>query len=553
MRTHSHYGLRALLVGGALAALAAASTAAQFPQPVVPQGNPITPEKTLLGKALFWEEQLSSTRLTACGSCHIPAAGGSDPRSALPNALVHPGLDLLFGTADDAVGSPGVPLSRADAKYEDEPSFGLDVQVTRRKAPTMINAAFAPELFWDGRATSEFYDPLTNQLLLPFNGALESQALGPPLSTAEMGHLGRDLLDVAARIAASKPLALAESVPAPLEQWIGARTYPELFAEAFGTPEVTPTRIAFALATYQRTLVSDQTPFDAWVQGVPNALTPEELAGKAIFDDPNNGCLSCHQGPTFTDDLYHYIGVRPPNEDLGREEVTGLLGNRGQFRTPGLRNVGLRGPFFHDGSLATLEEVVAFYDRGGDFSAPNKDPRIVPLGLTPIQQTQLVAFLRDALTDPRVAAEQFPFDRPVLYTESARVPTTYGAGTPGSGGHVPSMVALEPPRLGNPDFTLAVQHARGGASALLVVGTTPDITGTFRRGAWLHVSLTSSHRITAHVIEGVGAGEGFGSSVRRLPTSPLLAGTAFYAQWLVPDAGAPAGLAASEAVRFELF
>jgi cytochrome c peroxidase len=141
-------------------------------------------------------------------------------------------------------GSPGRALSRADATYEHEPSFGLDVQVTGRKAPTMINAAFAPQLFWDGRATSEFYDPFTNQLLLPFNAALESQALGPPLSTAEMGHLGRDLFDVAARVAASKPLALAESVPPPLAQWIGERSYPELFAEAFGTPEVTPARIA---------------------------------------------------------------------------------------------------------------------------------------------------------------------------------------------------------------------------------------------------------------------------------------------------------------------
>ena len=533
--------------------LLAAAAFAQFPQPPVPPGNPITPAKVQLGKALFWDEQLSSTRLTACGTCHIPAAGGSDPRSALPNASVHPGPDLVFGTLDDVIGSPGVPLSRADATYEDDPSFGLDVQVTRRKAPTMINAAFVPELFWDGRAGGTFADPLTGQVLLPTNGALENQALGPVLSTAEMGHLGRDLVDVADRVAGSRPLALAESVPPPLAQWIGSRSYPELFTEAFGSPDVTPTRIAFAIATYERTLVSAQTPFDAFTQGVPGALTMQQQMGLNLFNNPQNACSGCHPGPLFTDDAFHYIGVRPQQEDLGRFEVTGLLPDRGRMRTPGLRNVGVRGPYFHDGSLATLEEVIDFYDRGGDFNAPNKDPRIQPLGLSPGQKAAIVAFLRAGLRDPRVDQSLPPFDRPLLYTESARKPTTFGTGTAGSGGFVPAMVALEPPRLGLTDFTLAVQHARGGAHGMLLFSSAGDTFGAVRRGVRFHVSLADLVQIDHTTIEGTGAGEGFGSIVMRLPASPLLAGTSFYAQWVVFDPAAPGGLAASEATRFELF
>ncbi len=533
--------------------LAPPSAAQIFPQPPVPPGNPITPAKARLGKALFWDEQLSSTRTVACGTCHIPAAGGSDPRSQGPSARVHPGLDGLFGTDDDAVGSPGVPRSRPDSTYEASPEFGLDPQVTRRKAPSMINAAFSPQLFWDGRAENEFFDPWTGQLLLPFAAALENQALGPPLSTAEMSHLGRDLFDLVERVIESRPLALASDVPAPLAQWIGNRSYPQLFAEAFGTPEVTPARFAMALATYQRTLVSAQTPWDAFVQGVPGALTPEQDAGRLIFFDPANGCASCHQGPTFSDDLFHYIGVRPPPEDLGRFEVTGIPGHRGQMRTPGLRNVSLRGPYFHDGSAATLEDVVDFYDRGGDFDAPNKDPRIVPLNLSAPKRALLVTFLREALLDPRVELEQFPFDRPTLYSEGARVPTALGAGTPGSGGFVPDLVALEPPKLGNPELTLAVQRARGGAPSFVLLGTNGDPAGTFRRGVFLHVSLVGGHRLERATLEGTGPGGGFGSLVLALPPDPLLAGRTFHAQWLVLDPAAPQGLAASEAARFELF
>jgi len=340
----------------------------------VPAGNPITAAKTRLGMSLFWDEQLSSTRTVACGSCHIPASGGSDPRSGenLP-ASRHPGPDGIFGTGDDVVGSPGVPRSDAHGLYLFDPSFGLSPQVTARKANSSINAAFAPELFWDGRATTEFRDPVSGNVVLASGAALESQVLGPPLSEVEMAHVGRGWQDVTARIGSATPLALAENVPASLADWIGRRSYAKLFDEAFGTPDVTAVRIAMAIATYERTLVSDQSRLDS------GTLNPQEQQGRQIFNSPQSRCRACHSGPLFTDDQFHYTGVRPAQEDVGRQAVTGLPQDRGRFRTPGLRNVGLREPLFHNGRMATLEDVVDFYNRGGDFNAPNKSPLVVPL------------------------------------------------------------------------------------------------------------------------------------------------------------------------------
>ena len=145
-----------------------------------------------------------------------------------------------------------------------------------------INAAYASSLFWDGRALQVFRDPLTNAVVLASGAALESQILGPPVNSTEMGHVGRDWNDVAKRIAASKPLALAPSIPSALTTWIAARSYPELFTEAFGTSEVTPTRIAMAIATYERTLYSNQTPFDS------GSLTAAEIRGQQVFNQ--NDC-----------------------------------------------------------------------------------------------------------------------------------------------------------------------------------------------------------------------------------------------------------------------
>lgn len=523
--------------------------------PVPPQ-NPITVEKAALGKVLFWDEQLSSTGTTACGTCHISSAGGGDPRVLDPAFFsTNPGNDGAFGTPDDVQASPGVPRSAADGHYVFDTAYGLGVQVTPRKAPSSINAGATPRLFWDGRAEGPFADAVTGTVLIPVGGALENQVLGPPLSEAEMGHEGRDWTEVLAKLAVSTPLDHASDIPLALEQWIAGRSYPELFEEVFGDDALTSGRVAMAIATYERTLLSDQTPDDDFRNGTPTALTPLEAQGRQLFYGPI-GCGNCHSGVYFSDNLFHYIGVRPQGEDLGRFNETGNPADRGTMRTPGLRNVGLRGPYFHNGSATALEDVVAFYNRGGDFNGPNKHPLIRPLGLTPQQQSALVAYLRNGLTDDRVAQELPPFDRVTLFSEDAALAgTTYGVGTPGSGGATPRMVCYEPPAIGNPNFTLAVDEALGGARAVLMV-TNRDVPGGVPfRGATSFVASSSgrSRLVSAGQLEGIGFGQGYGSLNLSLPASTAYAGVELFAQWFVLDPGAAGGVAASEAVRFTLY
>jgi cytochrome c peroxidase len=514
--------------------------------PPEPAGNPVTATKAYLGKTLFWDEQLSSTRTVSCGTCHFATNGGSDSRTIINNTRArNQGADLLFNTADDVFGSPGVPSNNVDGTYNWDSLYGFREQVTGRKSRSYIDAAYSNTLFWDGRATSTFSDPVTGAVLLPNGAALESQVLGPPVNAAEMAHSFRDWTDVAARVSASKPLALSPAIPAALEQWIGGRSYPELFQEAFGTAEVTPARIAMAMATFERTLYSDRTPFDQSISQI-NPLTAAEARGQNVFNNQGR-CNTCHTGTLFTDNQFHNIGLRPQTEDPGRFAVTGNPNNLGEFRTPGLRNVGLRAPYMHNGGLATLEEVVDFYNRGGDFNAPNIDRnRIRPLNLTAQQRSDLVAFLRRPLTDPRVAAGTSPFDRPTLYTESNRVPQVIGNGVSGSSGHIPQVTAFEPPLVGNPGFTVGVSNALGGAQAVLVIdssdpGTGPAIPAT--------ASLT---RVTVQ-LSGSGAGQGFGSVSLRIPDNAALVGSTFFGRWFVTDANAPGGVAVTPAFRITIF
>lgn len=501
-----------------------------------PPGNPVTTPKTNLGKVLFWEEQLSSNGAVACGTCHINGRGGSDPRTSGANpGSVHPGFDALPGTPDDVFGSPGTSRRLADGTYELEPTFRLRPQVTTRKSPSAINAGFSPQLFWDGRAEGPFLDPLTNAVVINQGAALEIQALGPPLSDVEMAHVGRDWTAAAARISTATPLRHAATIPAALASWINNRSYPQLFQEAFGTPDVTPVRIAMAIATYERVLTSNQTPFDAFVAGNNAALTAQEQQGLGIFNGVGR-CNICHVGPRFTNDTFRYTGVRPQFEDLGRFNVTGNNADRGRMKTPGLRNVELRAPYFRNGRMATIEDVVAFYNRGGDFNAPNKDPNVLALGLSPQQQAALAAFLKRPLTDPRVAAETAPFDRPTLYSESARVATFYGAPTSGTGGFTPQILAFEPAVIGNPQWTIAMDLGNGGQSSVLLRNSTALMPGVPFQGATLNVAMGAGAKIRrAGPLNGSGAGGGWTSVSLALPDDPLLIGQPLYAQWFVLD------------------
>ena len=514
--------------------------------PIAPTENPVTATKAYLGKALFWDEQISSTRTVACGTCHRSSEGGSDPRTSVTGSISrNPGADNTFNTADDAFGSPGVPLNNLNGTYSLSNFFGFNEQVTGRKAPSYLNAGYTRSgLFWDGRANDVFRDPLTNAIVVSGNGGLESQILGPPLSSGEMAHGGRNWTQVAARVAESKPLALAANVPTALNTWIDGRTYPELFQEAFGTPDVTPARIALAIATHERTLFSDQTPLDKWATQI-EPLTAQEESGRQIF--VNLQCNSCHDGALLQDQNFHNIGVRPQTEDLGRGGVTLNSDDNGRFKTPNLRNIELRAPYMHNGRFATLEEVVEFYDRGGDFDAPNIDHGVIrPLNLTAPEKADLVAFMKRPLTDPRVAQELPPFDRPQLYTETNRVPVISGIGRNGSGGIEPKVTAIAPPLVGNPQFTVGVSTALGNTNAVLVINSTDPGVGT-------SIPASGSFARQSTTLQGTGNGNGYGSIVLAIPNNAALVGQTFFGRWYVTDAGAANGFSVSKVFNFTVF
>jgi len=457
------------------------------------------------------------------------------------------------GDADDVFGSPGVPRTDANGMYSLATFFRLGTQVTGRKAPSVINSAYIPATFWDGRALPTFVDPQTNQVVLQNGASLESQVVEPPISDVEMGHVGIDWDDITAKLATSSPLRLAPSIPVALSTWIAGRTYPQLFQEAFGTPDVTAARVALSIATYERVLVSNQAPFDQLLAGNPQALTPEENNGFQVFNGQGR-CNVCHAGPRLSNDSFRYIGVRPQIDDLGRFNVTGQIGDRGRMKVPSLRNVDLRSPYFHTGRFGTIEDVIAFYNRGGDFNAPNKDPNILPLGLSIQQRADLAAFLRRPLTDPRVQNATAPFDHPTLNQASTRVPEPFGVGTAGTGGFVPRLVAIEPPYIGNPRFTVALDGACAGKGAILAFSETNVPGGVLFNGMRTYLDFNSALTIRRlGPLAGGGEGQGFGSGTISIPNDPLLFGRTFYAQAYVLDVTPGVRFAATEAIAMTRF
>jgi cytochrome c peroxidase len=234
-------------------------------------------------------------------------------------------------------------------------ALGFEGRELARRSPSVLNAAYNHHQFWDGRASS-----------------LEQQAEGPLLAAAEM-NMSADLLS--ARLGA---------IP----------EYNRLFQGIFeGSP--TLKNVAKAIAAFERTLITPNAPFDAYARGNKNALTLNEKRGLILFIG-KAACVQCHNGPTFTDSRFHRLGVHRRTlgpEDVGRFAVSGHDQDRGAFKTPTLRNVSLGAPYMHDGALKTLEEVVDFYDRGGDLD-PQKSPLIFELGLSKQEKSDLIAFLR---------------------------------------------------------------------------------------------------------------------------------------------------------------
>ena len=509
--------------------------------PVDPVGNESSPDKVLLGKTLYWDEQLSSTKTTACGSCHILSSGGTDPR-ANRNFSTNPGFDELFNTADDVTGSPGVALTDASGDYMFNETYGYTTQVTGRKAPTSINAGYAENLFWDGRALDQLIDPISNEVILQSGAALETQVLGPPLATAEMSHTGRTWTDVIQTLKQSSPMALSPDLNVDLQDWIGTNSYFELFNKAFGNNEITASKVAMAIASYERSLYSNQSPFDDNLNGNPAALTQQERRGLGVFRGAL--CGGCHTGALLSDNNFHNTGVTPNFEDEGRFAVTEVNADQGRFKTPVLRNLESQTSFMHNGVFSTLEEVVDFYDRGGDFNNPNLDPRMVPLNLSQNQKNDLVAFLKRPLTDQRVVAETGPFSRPTLYTESDRVPQITLTGIAGFNNKIPAIIANQPPLLGNSSFTVAIENALPLAPSVFVMGL--DDPGTSS------LPLINNNIIYQNIELSDGA-DGHGSLSLQLPNQTEMIGVTLYGRWYVEDGSAINGYAISPLLEITLF
>ena len=224
-----------------------------------------------------------------------------------------------------------------------------------RSVPTLVNRAWGKSFFWDGRIPT-----------------LEEQVVQPILADTEMD------------------LTLEEAVA----RLRAKRRYRKAFETAFGR-EPDADGLALALAAYVRTILAGDSPYDRYAFGDRDALSEEELAGLRLFRGKAN-CSFCHSGPTLTDEEFHNTGVAWRDgsfQDDGRAIVTKLAEDRGKFKTPTLREVGRTAPYMHDGSLATLEDVVAFYSDGGR-SNPNLDRDVRRLDLSDEEKIQLVAFLR---------------------------------------------------------------------------------------------------------------------------------------------------------------
>lgn len=520
----------------------------QLAPPAAPPENPVTPEKAVLGKILFWDEQLSSDNTVACGTCHRPAQGGGDRRF-----IANPGPDGVRPSQDDLFGSPGVIRSDVVNQYEPDPLHGFLALSTARLANSNLMAGYHAELFWDGRAPTTFVDPQTGTISIASGGALESQSLVPIVSSIEMGHAARDWDEVTAKLAGSRPLALADQLPADVAAALaGDPSYADLFATAFGDPAITAERIAFALATFEREAIPDQTPWDDWNAGDGTALTPRQQSGLNLFTGKAN-CAACHPLGLFTDDTYRNIGLRDPATDPGREAITGDHGDRGRMKVPSLRNAGLRQRFMHTGQFVDLNQVVDFYDRGGDF-ADNRDPAIVRLRLSRREKDELVDFVVNGLTDARAAAELAPFDRPRLWSERGTGnPRIFGHGSRGSGGFEPLVIAATPPNLGNVDFKFGVWNALGGSLAWALLSYASEPPNTFWKGVPLSVDLDQLAYVLPVATLGAGPGGGYASFVGALPDDPTLLGLAFFGEWFVTDPVAPGGFAASAGIEFAIF
>ena len=234
-------------------------------------------------------------------------------------------------------------------------SEGVFERKGTRSVPTLVNRGYGRTFFWDGRISS-----------------LEEQVLQPIQDSKEMDMTLEEILTRLKK----------------------EEDYRQGFREAFRT-EVNSEGIAKALASYVRTLLSGHSRFDRYVNGEREALSEDARQGLEIFRGKGN-CAACHVGPNFTDERFHNTGVAWKNGrfmDSGRFLVTGQEKDQGAFKTPTLREIARTSPYMHDGSLKSLEDVIKFYDRGGNPN-PSLDPDLKPLRLTQREKRALKTFLK---------------------------------------------------------------------------------------------------------------------------------------------------------------
>jgi len=310
----------------------------------IPLDNPLTEAKVALGKKLYFDPRLSKDDTFSCATCHDPRHGFTEQK-AVP---------------DGVGGTKGV-----------------------RNSPTVLNAGFLHEQFWDGRAPT-----------------LEAQAVLPIINPVEM--------------------AMPDH-PAVEAKLAGIAEYGPLFKAAFGDAKPTIGRVGQALASFERTLLSLDAPIDRFLAGDATAISESAKRGWELYNGKAR-CNSCHAHtsvfPLFTDEKYHNIGVaakavdfeslarqvqghpenlqalshEPSINQLGRFLVTKQQQDIGAFKTTHLRNIALTAPYMHDGSEATLAAVIEFYNRGGNTN-PWLDGGMRPLNLTDQEKADLVALL----------------------------------------------------------------------------------------------------------------------------------------------------------------
>lgn len=334
----------------------------------------------LLGSLLLAADESTPALITVSAHSLGPERLGNLPPVIVPgnnpqtDAKILLGKQLYFDTRlskDNTIScatchSPAMGWSDAGPT-----SSGINSQRGGRRAPPVSNSAYSPLQFWDGRAPT-----------------LEEQAKGPIANPIEMGN----------------------THDAMLRTVDGFPGYVEAFKKVFGDVPITIDLVAQAIAAYERTIVTTDSPFDRFVRGDNSALTRQEKRGLEIFNGKGH-CTLCHWGGYSSDGRFHNLGVAPaPGEkpDEGRQAVTKDPGDAGKFKTPTVRDAAKRPPYMHNGTEKSLLDVVRLYNRGGGTDDANLDPLMLPLGLSRAEIDALVAFMQRAMvsTNASVANEK---------------------------------------------------------------------------------------------------------------------------------------------------